>query len=98
MDLLPMFFQRFGRGIRLEAAERVGERVLVEAPCFSRGKLDFSPAEKRSISQWALALGFPTPSAKAQDQRAIFSGALKRSSSRINAGAPTKEYVHQDML
>jgi hypothetical protein len=32
---------------------------LVGAPCFSRGELDFSPAETRFISQeWALALGF----------------------------------------
>jgi hypothetical protein len=37
-----------------------------------QGKLDSSPAEKRSISQWPLALGFPNPSAKAQDRKATF--------------------------
>jgi|SRR5580698_7725355 hypothetical protein len=32
---------------------------LVGAPCFSRGELDFSPAEKHFTSQmWALALDF----------------------------------------
>jgi hypothetical protein len=29
-------------------------RLLVGAPCFSRGELDFSPAKKRSITKWAL--------------------------------------------
>jgi hypothetical protein len=32
---------------------------LVGAPCFSRGELDFSPADKSFISkEWALALVF----------------------------------------
>jgi hypothetical protein len=64
----------------------------VGAPCFSRGELDFSPAEKSSIfKEWALALGFLETSAKAHDQVQLSPGALKRSSPRLNAGAPTKE-------
>jgi hypothetical protein len=66
--------------------------VPVGAPCFSRGELDFSPAEKRSIfRERALALGFLQTSAKAHDQVQLFPGALKRSSPRMNAGAPTKK-------
>jgi hypothetical protein len=45
--------------------EKTGGRLLVEAPCFSRGELDFSPAVKRSILKWALATGFlDTPALK----------------------------------
>ena len=58
----------------------------MEAPCFSRGKLDFSPAEERSIFKWASAPGFLEPGAKARDQKTIFFP-------RINAGAPTNNYV-----
>ena len=65
----------------------------MEAPCFSRGELDFSPAEKESILKWALARDFSIPSAKARDQSRTFPGALKRSFPRINAGAPTKKYA-----
>jgi hypothetical protein len=39
----------------------------------------------------ALALGFLESSAKAHGQVQLFPGALKRSSPRMNAGAPTKE-------
>ena len=62
---------------------------LVEAPCFSRGKLDFSPAEKNVRSKRALApVNFA--GAKAQGQNLFsFPGALKRPFPRINAGAPT---------
>jgi hypothetical protein len=63
-------------------------RLLVEAPCFSRGELDFSPAEKGSILRWALAPGFLDPGAKARNETRALSAALKRSFSRINAGAP----------
>ena len=58
---------------REEAAEELWGTLLVGAPCFSRGKLDFSPAEERSISKWALTPGFPIPGAKAQDQSPTFS-------------------------
>ena len=49
-------------------AEKFRGAVWVGAPCFSRGEMDFSPSEKRSISKWALALEFPEASAKAPDQ------------------------------
>ena len=39
-------------------------KVLVGAPCFSKGKLDFSPAEKESILKWTSAPGFSTPALK----------------------------------
>ncbi len=48
-------------------------RRWVEAPCFSRGKLDFSPAEKKSILKRALAPGFSMPGAKARDHNPNFS-------------------------
>ena len=66
---------------------------LVEAPCFSRGELDFSPAERESILKWALAPGFLDSGAKARHQSRTFPGALKRSFPRINAGAFTKKYT-----
>lgn len=34
------------------------DRLLVVAPCFSRGEMDFIPAKKGSILEWALAPGF----------------------------------------
>ena len=68
-------------------------RLLVGAPCFSRGEMDFSPAEERSNFRWALAPGFLHPGAKAHDRSRAFHGALKRSFPRINAGAPTKKYT-----
>jgi hypothetical protein len=40
----------------------------VGAPCFSRGKLDFSPAEEESVLKWALAQEFSISGAKAHDQ------------------------------
>ena len=33
----------------------------MEAPCFSRGELDFSPAESGLILRWALALDLAMP-------------------------------------
>jgi hypothetical protein len=43
--------------------------TVVGAPCFSRGEVDFSPAEKRLFcKEWALARGFFDASAKAQDK------------------------------
>ena len=62
----------------------------MEAPCFSRGEMDFSPAEKASMLKWALAPVFLGPSAKAHNLCRTFPGALKRSYPRINAGASTK--------
>ena len=62
----------------------------MEAPCFSRGELDFSPAEKRAILKWALALDFPMPALKRIMIRVELPGALKRSYPRINAGASTQ--------
>ena len=59
--------------------------LTVGAPCFSRGKLDFSPAEKESILKWALAPAFSVPGAKARGRKRIVP--------RINAGAPTKKYT-----
>jgi len=53
------------------------DEFWVEAPCFSREKLDFSPAEKRLILKWALATGFPMPGAKAHDQSRPFPGAAE---------------------
>ena len=50
---------------------------LVEAPCFSREKLDFSPAEKWPILKWALAPGIHDPSAEARDQGPPFSRSAK---------------------
>jgi hypothetical protein len=64
-------------------------KVLVGAPCFSRGKLDFSPAEKHSVLKWALALGFFDASAEARGRSLTFPGVLKHSFPRINAGAST---------
>ena len=75
-----------------QAAERVWGILLVEAPCFQQGELDFSPAEKERFLKWASALGSSIPGAKAHDQSRTFPGALKRSFPRINAGAPTKKY------
>src|ERR1019366_1291890 len=49
---------------RTGSAGLIWGRLLVEAPCFSRGELDFSPAEKQSILKWALALGFSLPALK----------------------------------
>jgi len=51
-----------------EAAEELCEDRLVEAPCFSRGELDFSPAEKAMSLKWASAPGFLDPSTKARHQ------------------------------
>jgi hypothetical protein len=42
-----------------------------------------------SLGNGLLALGFLETSAKAQDQVQLFPGALKHSSPRMNAGAPT---------
>ena len=64
-------------------------RFLVEAPCFSRRKPDFSPAGTGSILKLALALDFFHASATAHDENLTLSGVLKRSFSRINAGALT---------
>ncbi len=64
---------------------------LVEAPCFSRGKLDFSPAEEWPILKWALAPGFAIPALKRRIRAHRFPGALKRSFPRINAGASTQK-------
>ena len=55
-----------------EAAEELCEDRLVEAPCFSRGELDFSPAEKAMSLKWASAPGFLDPSAKARHQSELF--------------------------
>ena len=77
---------------REEAAKKLWGTLLVGAPCFSRGKLDFSPAEESSISKWALAPGFPAPGAKAQDQTPTFSWSAEALLPPHNAGAPTKKY------
>jgi hypothetical protein len=55
----------------------------VGAPCFSRGELDFSPAEKRATQREALAAASHS-SAKALPELNTFPGALKRSFPRIN--------------
>ena len=63
------------------------------APCFSRGKLDFSPARKGAVLRWALAPGSRGPGAKAHGLKANFSGALKHSFHReamVRAVAPWK--------
>ena len=47
---------------------------LVGAPCFSRGELDFSPADKRFTSKgWALALDFYRPALKRMIKPELFS-------------------------
>ena len=50
---------------------------MVGAPGFSRGELDFSPAEKETILKWALAAGFLGPGAKAHDQSRSFFPRIK---------------------
>ena len=69
---------------------RICRRVLVEAPCFSRGKLDLKSSGKRLILRWALALDFPMPALKRVIIRDELPGALKRPYPRINAGASTQ--------
>src|SRR5664279_2413299 len=54
-------------------AKKLWRTLLVGAPCFSRGKLDFSPAEKKPILKWALAPAFSISGAKARDQKRTFS-------------------------
>ena len=74
----PGLFICFGsfEGARLHRMLKESvEAFSVEAPCFSRGELDFSPAEKRSRLKWALAAGFSEASAKAHDQSRSFSPA-----------------------
>src|ERR1035437_8952594 len=56
-----------------QAAEKLWITALVGAPCFSRGELDFSPAGKKSTFEWALALAFSIPGAKARAQETNFS-------------------------
>ena len=53
-----------------QAPETIWTTFAVGAPCFSRGKLDFSPAEKKSIFEWALApaLSIASAEARAQEQ------------------------------
>ncbi len=51
-----------------QAAETIRTTFAVGAPCFSRGELDFSPAEKKSIFEWALAPALSIASAKARAQ------------------------------
>ena len=36
---------------------RVKNRLLGGSPLLQRGELDFSPAKKRSLQEWALAQG-----------------------------------------
>ncbi len=57
------------------------------APCFSRGKLDFSPALSESLLRRALAPDVSIPALK----RMMITGALKRFFPHINAGASTKK-------
>jgi hypothetical protein len=66
--------------------------LLVGAPCFSRGKLDFSPAGEVDF-EMGFSPGYLDPSAKAHDQGRTPLGALKRSYPRMNAGAPTGKCI-----
>ncbi len=52
-----------------QAAEKLWTTLLVGAPCFSRGELDFSPAGKKSTHEWALAPASSIASAKARAQK-----------------------------
>ena len=78
-----------------QAAERICGWVLVEAPCFSRGKLDLKSSGKQSTLKRALALDLTMPALKRRIKHQAFPGALKRSFPRINAGASTKKYASQ---
>jgi hypothetical protein len=60
-------------------------------PPASAGELNFSSAKKASDPKWALALELATPALKRMIKLETFSGALKRSFPRINAGAPTEK-------
>jgi mxaJ protein len=66
------------------------DRLWWEPPASAGGSWTPVQREERQISQWALALGFSTPALKRNEKREAISGALKRSSPRINAGAPTE--------
>ncbi len=86
-------FARFVSEHGFTACWKTLVNALGGSPLLQQGELDFSPAEKCSISIWALAPVVQIPGAKARDQSSTSPGALKRSFPRINAGAPTKSYI-----
>ena len=49
----------------MKISKHLGLSIWVGAPCFSRGELDFSPAESALQLKWALALGTFNPMLKA---------------------------------
>jgi hypothetical protein len=64
--------------------------TVVGAPCFSRGELDLSPAEKRLLcKEWALALGPSMPALKRRIKAELFPATLKRCFPLLKQRAPT---------
>src|ERR1019366_97186 len=81
----------------LPAAERLWGKAFGGSPCFSRGELDFSPAEKRLMLKWDLAPGtFSIPALKRVIEVEL---SPERCSAppRINAGASTQKYPPREL-
>lgn len=53
---------------QIGALNSIGDLFSVGAPCLSKGELDFSTAEERSVLNWASAPGFLATGSKARDQ------------------------------
>jgi hypothetical protein len=75
----------------LQPLPSVEKRILVEALCFSRGKLDFSPAEGRSKVRTGFSPGrFPRPALKRMINIKLFPATLKRCFPLLKQRASTK--------
>ncbi len=68
-------------------------------PLLQQGELDFSPAERRLFSKAGFSPGLSDPPAlKRKIMKEQFFRSAEALLPRINAGAPTKKYVHQAMF
>src|SRR3984957_17499869 len=66
---------------------------LVGAPCFSRGELDFSPAEERVIQRTGFSPGLSRPALKRMIKVELLSATLKRCFPLLKQRAPTNQGV-----